>query len=344
MSAGDHPLRQALWPLGLLYGAVAGFRNFLFDSGGKAVHRLDVPVVSIGNLTVGGTGKTPTVAWLCRQAAAAGKRPGVLARGYGRAPGAELNDEGELLRRRMPELLQQQDPDRVAAGRRLVAAGADYIVLDDGFQHRRLHRDLDVVCLDAKLPFGNGQCLPAGDLREFRSGVRRAGKLLLTRAEGLEAEQLVQRAARLRQLARRDDLRVHACTHAPSELVEWSDLGAGEPVTHEVATLAGQRVVLLSAIARPESLRDTVVALGAEVVRELRYRDHHRYTLAEARAAVEAAMAAEAMLVTTEKDDVKLAALVRDGDAELPRHVLRIDLQFLEHMLDGEPRPAEFLL
>jgi tetraacyldisaccharide 4'-kinase len=178
----SHPLRQALWPLGLAWGAVAGVRNWLFDARLRKVHRLPVPVVSIGNLTVGGTGKTPAVAWLCALAKAHGKRPGVLARGYGRAPGARLNDEGELLQRRMPWLLQEQDPDRVAAGARLVGKGADFVVLDDGFQHRRLHRDLDVVCVDATLPFGNGLCLPAGDLREFRSGLRRAGMVLLTRA------------------------------------------------------------------------------------------------------------------------------------------------------------------
>src|SRR5690606_4144573 len=253
-------LRQALWPVGLLYGSVAAVRNGLFAIGWKRVHRLSVPVDSIGNLTVGGTGQTPTVAWLCALAKQAGKVPGVLARGYGRAPGAELNDEGMLLQRRLPWLLQEQDPDRVAAGKRLVAKGADYIVLDDGFQHRRLHRDVDVVCLDARMPFANGYCLPAGDLREFRSGLRRAHCLLLTRAGSLEPGQIKLRVDRLREIAGKN-LAVHACEHEPTDLLRPPD-GTCEPA----AALHGRRVVLLSAIAKPHSFRTTVLALGGEVV------------------------------------------------------------------------------
>ncbi|MCA8977316.1 MAG: tetraacyldisaccharide 4'-kinase [Planctomycetes bacterium] len=329
MTVAEHPLRQALWPLGLLYGGVTALRNGLYSAGLLRRFGVDVPVVSIGNLTVGGTGKTPTVAWLCRLARRCGRRPGVLARGYGRAPGAELNDEGLMLQRRLPELLQEQDPDRVAGARRLVAKGADYIVLDDGFQHRRLARDLDVVCIDALRPFGNGHCLPAGPLREWRTGLRRASVVLLTRASGLDPEQIEARRQRVRALARNPALPVQACEHAAGEvLVEPA--GA----THPAAELGGRRVVLMSAIARPQSFRDTVEALGAEVVGERIHRDHHRFTAAEAEAAVAAARAADATLLVTEKDDAKLAAF------GLERSVLRIELRFLER----EPEPAEFLL
>jgi tetraacyldisaccharide 4'-kinase len=322
-----HPLRAALWPLGLLYGTVAALRNWTFDARLRAVHRLPVPVVSVGNLTVGGTGKTPAVAWLCALARQCGRTPGVLARGYGRAPGAVLNDEGAMLQRRFPGLLQQQDPDRVAAGAKLVQQGADYVVLDDGMQHRRLHRDLDVVCLDATLPFGNGQCLPAGDLREFRSGLRRAGVVLLTRAADLAPEQLRARVERVRALAG-TALPVHPCAHVPT------DLARSDGELAPLAALRGRRVVLLSAIARPATFRALVEQLGAVVVRELRYRDHHRFTAAEAEAAGAAARAADAWLVTTEKDDVRLAPF------PVLRHVLRIEL----HFLDGPPSPREFLL
>src|SRR5262249_14997671 len=181
-----HVLRELLRPLGAAYGACAAWRNAAFDRGARAVQRLPVTVVSVGNLTVGGTGKTPAVVWLCALAAARGRRPGVLARGYGRAPGARLNDEGEMLARALPGLLQDQAPARAAAGRRLLALGADFVVLDDGFQHRRLHRDVDLVCLDARLPFGNGRCLPAGELRERPDGLRRADAVILTRADGLD--------------------------------------------------------------------------------------------------------------------------------------------------------------
>jgi len=328
MADGSHPLRTALWPLGLLYGAVAAVRNWTFDAKLRAVHKLPVPVVSIGNLTVGGTGKTPTTAWLCTQAHGRGRRPGVLARGYGRAPGALRNDEGEMLQRRLPFLLQQQDPDRVAAGQRLVQDGADYIVLDDGLQHRRLHRDRDVVCLDARLPFGNGHCLPAGDLREFRSGLARADVVLLTRAQELAPTALRARVERIRQLAGKN-LPIHATEHAPSSLVA---MPSGEVVPLDA--LRARAVVLLSAIARPQSFRATVEALGAQVVGEFRHRDHHRFTEAELAAADAAARSAGALLLLTEKDDARLSA------CPVPRHVLRIELRFL----DGEPDPAEFLL
>ncbi len=329
MSADAASLRQALWPLGLLYGAVAAVRNAGYQAGWLRTHRLPVPVVSVGNLAVGGTGKTPTVAWLCALARAAGRRPGVLARGYGRAAGAVLNDEGLMLQRQLPWLHQEQDPDRVAAAPRLLAKGVDYVVLDDGFQHRRLHRDLDVVCLDATLPFGNGLCLPAGDLREFRSGLRRAGLVLLTRAGDLGDAALVQRIRRLREIARQPQLPVHATVHRPQHLLAQP----GEQ-RRPLDDLRGRRVVLLSAIARPASFRATCEALGALVVGEHRHRDHHRFTAAEVQAASRDAARLDACLLTTEKDDARL------GDEPTPRMVLCIGLQFL----GPEPLPRELLL
>ncbi len=329
MGASDQPLRAALWPFGLAYGAVMAVRNWAFDAGLRRSHRLPVPVVSVGNLTVGGTGKTPTVQWLCARARAVGKRPGVLARGYGRAPGAELNDEGAMLQTALPWLLQEQDADRVAAGQRLLARGADFVVLDDGFQHRRLQRDLDLVCLDARAPFGNGLCLPAGDLREFRSGLRRAGLVLLTRAEGLDVEAIAARSHRVRDLAGQEHLPVHATSHGPVEVRCEPDASVVP-----LAKLREQAVVLLSAIARPGSFRATVEALGARVVQELRHRDHHRFTAAEAAAAAVQAERAGAWLLTTEKDAPKLRG------CGVPFRVLRVALQFFGQ----EPTDAELRL
>jgi tetraacyldisaccharide 4'-kinase len=209
-----------------------------------------------------------------------------------------------------------------------VQSGADYVVLDDGMQHRTLHRDLDVVCLDARRPFHNGSCLPAGDLREFRSGLGRAGLVLLTRAGGLPREQLAAQIARIAAIARKQ-VAVHACEHAPSDLVRQPG-GTVLPLSE----LRGRRCVLLAAIARPQEFRATVERLGAEIVREFRYRDHHRFTEAELIAADKAAAEAAALLVTTEKDDARMTAF------SVPRHVLRIDLRFF----DAPPRASEFLL
>lgn len=322
-------LRQSLWPFGLLYGMGMALRNWTFQCGLRRSHGLDVPVVSVGNLTVGGTGKTPTVLWLAELARARGRRPGVLARGYGREPGAELNDEGLMLQRRLPWLLQEQDPDRVAAGRRLVARGADFVILDDGFQHRRLQRDVDLVCLDAARPFADGAVLPAGDLREFRSGLRRASLLLLTRAGGMAPDALAARVTRLRAIAGREDLPVFASEHRPSRLRREPD-GA----ELDLAALRDRDVVLLCGIARPAAFAATVQALGARVVEQHSYRDHHRFTEAEATAAAAAAQRRGAMLLTTEKDAARL------GPFQLVRHVLCVDLHFL-----GEaPAPEQVAL
>jgi len=310
----------------MLYGLVAAVRNGMFDARWRRICRLSVPVVSVGNLTVGGTGKTPTVLWLAQLARQHGWRPGVLARGYGRAPGAELNDEGAMLQARLPWLPQRQHPDRVAAGRQLVDDGANLVILDDGFQHRRLARDVDLVCLDAAMPFGNNQCLPAGDLREWRSGLRRADIVLLTRAERLSAEQLRARIGRVRQLAANDRLPVHACEHAAESIVRQPD---GEVLPLE--TLRGRPAVLLSAVARPSSFALTASSLGADIVRELCFRDHHRFTSLELDEAVTAARSAGAILLTTEKDDARLQA------SSIERHVLRIGLRFF----DSEPSAAE---
>ena len=329
MTAEIHPLRTALWPLGLCYRAVAALRNAAFDAGIKATRRAPVPVLSVGNLTVGGTGKTPTVMWLCERLRARGERPGVLARGYGRAAGAALNDEGAMLQRRLPWLLQEQDADRVAGAERLAQKGATVIVLDDGFQHRRLQRDFDLVCLDARLPFSNGQCLPSGDLRESPAGLRRADLVLLTRADSLDARQVEARRQRVRALAQDDSLPVFACGHAPKDLVSQPD-GAVLPLS----AIDGRDVVLLTAVARPDSVRTTVEALGARVTADLRHRDHHRFTQEELAVAARAAGQHGAVVVTTEKDDARI------DDATFPRFVLRIGLSFL----DGEPTDAELKL
>lgn len=319
MSAhGPNPLLQALWPLGLLYGIGMAVRNWTFDARLREVVDLGVPVTSVGNLTVGGTGKTPTVLWLAELAHRHGHRVGVLARGYGRQPGARLNDEGMLLQRRLPWLLQEQDPDRVAAGRRLVEQGATLILVDDGFQHRRVARSADLVCMDARRPFADGALLPAGMLREFRTGLQRATAILLTRAGSMAEADLADRMAVLRRYANQPKLPVFATHHEPIDVLREPD-GAVLPLS----CLRGRKVVALCAIARPDALEATLHDLGAERLRTIAYRDHHTFTARELQAADEFARGQDAWLVTTEKDAVRM------GPFAGLRHVLRIGLRFL---------------
>jgi tetraacyldisaccharide 4'-kinase len=326
MSSGAGVLRAGLWPLSLAYGWISDRRNAAYDRGTAVAHSLGVPVVSVGNLTVGGTGKTPLVVWLVERALAAGRRPGVLARGYGRAKGALLNDEGMLLAGRFPDLPQVQDPDRVAGGRRLLAGGGvDLVILDDGFQHRRLARDTDLVCVDTEAPFANGLLLPAGDLRERTRGLARASAVVLTRAGSVGEAGRRSAIARVRAASGKD-LPVFVTDHRP---VDLALLGSSE--TRPLSELSGRRVHLLSAIAKPQAFESLVRTLGAEVVAHHVRRDHHVHApdeVARVRAQAEADRAA---LVVTEKDAVKLG-----GEAS-GALVLRIGLEFL----GGEPQPAE---
>ena len=249
-----------------------------------------------------------------------------MARGYGRAAGEVLNDEGMVIAQRFPGLPQVQDPDRVAAGRELVAQHAvDSVVLDDGFQHRRLKRDLDILCMDARRPLAQGLVLPAGDMREGRSGLRRADLVLLTRSEALDEAQIDSRRQDLQRMAGKK-LPVYPCSHHPSGLRSMPDSSQ-----LELESLRGRRVLLLSSIARPDCFRDTALALGAEVTGQIARRDHHLHSKAEIEEVLSSALSMSAEVLTTEKDSVKLKQMA------VPHLVLEIDLQFPQ----GEPTAEE---
>src|SRR5262245_21936169 len=175
-------LRVASWP----YGLGVRTRNALFDRGWKTVHRAAVPVVSVGNLTLGGTGKTPCVEYVARFYRELGQQVAILSRGYGAEAGR--NDEAMLLEENLPDVPHLQDRDRVAVAERAVEElESEILVLDDGFQHRRLRRDLDIVLIDATRPPTRDHLFPRGTLRESASGLKRAGAILLTRCDQVPA-------------------------------------------------------------------------------------------------------------------------------------------------------------
>jgi tetraacyldisaccharide 4'-kinase len=312
-------LRPQPWllPLSWAYGLAVQARNCGFDAGLLRVRRLPVPVISIGNLGAGGTGKTPLVIWLVAELRARGLRPGVLARGYGRAPGETLNDEGRLLARRYPDLPQEQDADRFATGLRILQRQTlDVLVLDDGFQHRRLFRDRDVCLLDAADP-GGGGLLPSGWRREPLAALRRASVCVLTGAEGVTAGQL----AAARELVR-SQAPSAACLTARVEPVDLVEEPGG--TTHAPGELSGRACRLVAAIARPERFRRTVEALGARVLGCDFRRDHT--AIPDQQLAVHAAQAERdgGWLLWTEKDEARRASA-----APGPRRfVLRIGLRF----------------
>ena len=300
------------------YGAAIALRNGAFESGWLRVHRLGVPVVSVGNLTVGGTGKTPMVEWLARWFRARGTRVVIVSRGYRREQG--LNDEGRVLEENLPDVPHLQDRDRVRAGRiALEELEAELLLLDDGFQHRRLARDLDVVLLDALEPFGLGQLLPRGLLREPLRSMRRADLVVLSRADLIRP---AERAAIRAEAERRaGPLRWVEARHAPLDLVD----GEGSRSPH--GNLAGQRIAAFCGIGNPEGFRQTLLTMGPELCDFRVYPDHHNYSAADVAALQRWAGDLKANLVlTTQKDLVKL----RTGSlGAAPLRALRIGLEIV---------------
>ncbi|MEK6797711.1 MAG: tetraacyldisaccharide 4'-kinase [Planctomycetota bacterium] len=294
------PIRGMFRIAELGYAAAVAARNRRFDRG-EGVLRVGVPVVSVGNLTVGGTGKTPMVIDILLRLARLGYRPAVVARGY-KSPSGDANDEERLIRRRVPDVRYVADADRARGAHRAVTVlGADAIVLDDGFQHRRLARDLDMVLIDATCPLGHGSLLPRGLLREPMTSLGRAGVVILTRCDQVDGAVCEDVERRVRRHA--PQATILRCRHRAAGVTTL----AGE---ESQAALRGQRVVLCAGIANPAAFRRTVVDLGALVVAEYRRPDHHAYTVRDARRlCCEAGWPAHDLVVTTEKDAVKLARM-----------------------------------
>ena len=327
---GGLPRRIALAPLlpfSWLYGLGATCHRTVYRRGIRRAVKLPCRVVSVGNLGVGGSGKTPTAAWLAAALHGRGHRVALASRGYGRRGGDDVLvvSDGRFVRARAeragdePLLLAVHAPgvpvlvgrDRALAGwRALSAFGAEVLVLDDGFQHHRLHRDLDLVMFDGATGFGRGGCLPHGPLREPAGALRMADALGVV--DGPLAERDEERASRLAPEAFRFRAR-----RRPRVLRGLSGDGRSDP-----ASLAERSVGLLSGLGRPGGLRRTVEALGARVVAQRSFGDHHRYRPSDL-----AGLSDEAPLwVTSEKDALKIpASWARGADIRVLTISLEVD-------------------
>jgi tetraacyldisaccharide 4'-kinase len=302
-------LSTALRLLSPLYQGVVATRNDLYDRGVLRQAKLSCPVISVGNLTVGGTGKTPTVILLANLLREQGRRPAVLSRGYGgRAKGPvtvvsdgnsilmdwhEAGDEPVLIAGAAPGVPVLTGPRRLLTGRAAIDRfGADCLILDDAFQHRELARDLDIVLIDAARPFGNGRLLPAGPLREQPSSLRRAGLLVRTGEERSTQESICQ-----------PGLPTFRGIRSPQGVVEGK---TGKLLPASI--LQGKKVCAFAGIGRPDAFRTSLAALGAEIVSFRSFPDHHPYgpqELEDLRRLAKATRAAR--IITTEKDGVRLA-------------------------------------
>ena len=237
---------------------------------GNEIHCCGVPVISVGNLTTGGTGKTPIVCFLAKWFRGKGLRVAIVSRGYGRGD-QDSNDEAMELDARLPDVPHVQDPDRVEAARVAVEElEAQVILMDDGFQHRRLHRDLNVVVIDATCPFGYGFVLPRGLLREPIAGLQRADLVVITRCHAV-AESEINHIERTIE-ATHAGIPVVRSHHQPTQLLEYPETGIPiETINHEV-------VGVLSAIGNPDAFEQTVRECGSEVVDASRLPDHDCYS------------------------------------------------------------------
>lgn len=305
--------------LAAAYGAAVARRNRRFDRG-AGVHRLDCPVVSVGNLSVGGTGKTPVVAWVVGMLADAGWRPVVALRGY-RPDASGRSDEAMLHRESLPGV-----PIAVGADRRTALRGLGepkdsrtVVVLDDGFQHRRLHRDFDLVLVDATRPGLAGRLLPHGRLREPLDSLARADAVMVTRSAGVD-EALAEALAR------------HAGSppgawsrHRWTTITLWRE---GRSETVPVPWLSGRRVATLLGVGNPDPIRTELAAAGGCEVLSIPARDHDRYGRGRVARIADRCRNAESVeaLFTTAKDWVKLRSR---WPLDVPVAIPELSIEFL---------------
>ena len=330
-------MRAAMWTLTPVYRLAVGRRNKRFENDPDAITRVDVPVISIGNLTTGGTGKTPLVIWLCRQIRKRDRRVAIISRGYGAEASAgqatKPNDEAMELGQRLPDVPHLQSPDRVASANIAIdELETQCIVMDDGFQHRRLHRDLDIVVIDATQPFGYGYLLPRGLLREPIKNISRADFVVISRCDQVSQDDLSHIESAIRTHGAQLPIaktKVHPAT--------WLQFDGQQKSLSEMQTTAGNsptseaelpKVFVCCAIGNPESFLKTVSSVGVAIVGHKFLPDHHLYDRQDIDSIVKTAKAAGSdAIVCTHKDLVKIGVNQFQG---LPIYALVAEIVFLE--------------
>ncbi len=340
----------SLMQLSYVYRAVVQIRLFLYNRGIIRRFPLGVQVISVGNVTVGGTGKTPVVEIFARELQKEGRRVAILSRGYRKKEDAVLTrmldkilfrenrrpprivsdgkrllldsemsgDEPYMLASNLPDVVVIVDKDRVKGGRYAInRLGCDTLILDDGFQYQKLKHGIEVVLVDSTNPFGNENCLPRGILREPAKNISRADFVFITKSDGSGHYEL---RSRIKEMT--PDADFIECCHKSRYL--------RNVFTHEqkpLDVLKGMRVVSLSGIAVPQGFESSLESLGAILAERVRFADHHRYSQQEIIDVVNRAreLSADAVL-TTEKDAVRIPRLER---CDVPIYYLRVDVEIL---------------
>lgn len=344
-------LRGLLYQVSRVYCKVVKTRLFLYRSHFFRQHLLGCPVISIGNLTMGGTGKTPIVEKLARELTEHGRRVAILSRGYKSVPkpllkrllarikqhqdffaprivsegGALLldsrtaGDEPFMLAKNLKKVAVLVDRDRVKSGLYAIDhLGADLLLLDDGLQYLKLRHRFDIVLIDREAPFGNEFLIPRGTLREPPEHLRRATHIIITKCNGSDLSHLYERIRQFNQTAE-----IIECSHRPVELCNMIT-GETLPLDH----LNGLKIGVLSGIASPESFEQGLRRIGADLVLTQSYADHHRYSRQEIERFIARCRRRElSMILTTEKDAVRIPRL---SSIKVPIYYLRIEIEILK--------------
>lgn len=313
-------LRALLSCFALVYAAAVRCRNLLYHFGLLRSHAVKVPVISIGNITTGGTGKTPLVIWLCRHLSQKQIRCAVLTRGYKTTAG-EMSDEPALLAKSCPGVQVVINPDRVAGAEKAIREyQPQVLVLDDGFQHRRIQRDLNIVAIDATCPFGYDKLLPAGLLREPLGELKRADAAIITRFDLADAEQASQIEQRIMELAGPIPVAraIHRQTHAM--------LTNGQPLPLE--KLRTMKLFIYCGIGNPQAFMNCLQQDGITIVGSCFFNDHHDYTMQDVKSiAAQARHSGADIAVCTQKDWVKTAVFCRQIET-ISFGVMAMELDF----------------
>jgi len=326
-------LRFFLRVVAAFYGLVIALRNRLYDKGWRSSYAVTpaglvtsdrtqatVPVISIGNITVGGTGKTPMVIWLCSFLQAKGISCAILTRGY-KATKGKQSDEPAVLVRNCPGAALVVNPDRLAGAIEVVKRHhAQVLIMDDGFQHRRLHRDVDIVTIDATLPFGFNRLLPAGLLREPITALKRAHAAVITRCDLVSQDNLAKLAETISRI--NPNIVIARTIHAPVCAMTAGDRQI------PLEQLRGRKVYAFCGIANPDAFLATIGRLGANLVGSKIYDDHHNYTARDvSRIYADAAQSGAEMILATEKDYNKIG--LPDNASDLVLAYLAVKLRFV---------------
>ena len=315
-SVGAYCLKAILFFCSLFYVLATRIRNIAFNQGWLPCTKLPVPTVALGNITTGGTGKTPAAIFIVHKLRTFSRRkPVLISRGYG-------NDETRLFHDALPDVPHFVGSKRVLAGKQAITqCGTDIcLVLDDAFQHRYIHRDLNIVLIDATNPLGFNYTLPRGFLREPATGLARAGLIIITRSDMLPPADLIKLGKTLQKYSSACQIQA---IHAP---VGLRNLYTNEKANFEM--LEGKRLLALSAIGNPQSFIYSLQKSHLTPSSQLNFSDHHSYTTRDIQQIEQQCLSTRSEgIITTAKDAVKLAELPHFS---IPTWILDVAFQIIQ--------------